>query len=78
MFDKELFISLCETYGVEFSDTAEGPMIYGNERPYVVTENDIYRVFAPRQLFFEHLSSKTSTKVKKNSFYLPEDYAMAC
>lgn len=78
MFDKDLFLSLCEKYGVELSETASSPMIKDGMGVHTITNDDVNRVFAPCQAYFEYLSNKTSARVAVSEFYLQEDYAIAC
>ena len=54
MFDKDLFLSLCEKYDVELSVTATSPMIKEGEQAHVITEDDVSRVFTPCQTYFEY------------------------
>jgi hypothetical protein len=78
MFNKDLFLSLCEKYGVELSETAISPMIKDGEQVHVITNDDVNRVFAPCQAYFGYSSNKTNARVDAPEFYLPEDYAIAC
>lgn len=45
MFDKDLFLSLCEKYDVELRETAISPMIKEGEQVRVIADNDIYRKY---------------------------------
>ena len=78
MFDKDLFLSLCEKYGVELSETATSPMIRDGEQMHVITNDDVNRVFTPCQTYFGYLSNKTNAKVEVPAFNLRGDYAIAC
>lgn len=50
MFDKELFLSLCEKYDVELSVAATSPMINEGGQVHVITDDDVGRIFVPYQL----------------------------
>lgn len=52
MFDKDLFLSLCEKYDVELSDTAIRPMIKDGGRVREITNDDVNRIFVPCQTYF--------------------------
>ena len=54
MFDKDLFLSLCEKYDVELSVTTTSPMIKEGEQAYTITEDDVSRVCTPCQTYFEY------------------------
>ena len=47
MFDKDLFLALCEKYDVELSKTAPAPMIREGDKVCEITINDIKRIFTP-------------------------------
>lgn len=78
MFDKDLFLSLCEKYGVELSATATSPMIKEGEQAHTITNDDVSRVFTPCQTYFEYSTTRINAKVEPPAFYLQEDYAIAC
>lgn len=78
MFDKDLFFSLCERYGVELSETLDVPMIKEGGEMHEITESDVKRIFAPHQTYCEYSANRISAKVKATEFYLQEDYAIAC
>jgi len=78
MFNKDLFLSLCEKYNVELSDTATCPMIKDGEQVRTITEDDVSRVFMPCQTYFGYSSNKINARVNVPAFYLQEDYAIAC
>lgn len=40
MFDKDLFLSLCEKYNVELSATATSPMIKNGEQIHPIADNN--------------------------------------
>lgn len=42
MFDKDLFLSLCEKYDVELSETATRPMIREGIEVHAITDDDGY------------------------------------
>lgn len=46
MFDKDLFLSLCEKYDVELSKTAMSPMLKDGDQAHAITNDDVNRVFA--------------------------------
>lgn len=62
MFDKDLFLSLCEKYNVEFSDTATSPMIRENLDVHAITKNDVNRIFASCQTYFVYSSDTIDVK----------------
>lgn len=78
MFDKDLFLSLCEKYGVELSETASGPMIKDGMEVRAITDDDVNRIFAPCQTYFGYSDYKTNARVVAPEFYLKDDYAIAC
>ena len=78
MFDKDLFLSLCEKYDVELSKTAMSPMLKDGDQAHAITNDDVNRVFAPCQTYFDYSCNKTNAKVEVPVFYLQEDYAVAC
>ncbi|HCO28083.1 MAG TPA: hypothetical protein DIT54_01270 [Lachnospiraceae bacterium] len=78
MFDKDLFFSLCEKYNVELSKTANKPMIRDGKEVHAITEEDINRVFAPCQVYFDYSSNQIDANVVSTAFYLTEDFAVAC
>ena len=78
MFNKELFLSLCEKYGVEFSETATSPMIKEGMQIHAITEDDVIRLFASRQICFGYSENKINARVGVPVFDLQEDYAIAC
>lgn len=41
MFDKDLFLSICEKYDVEFSQTADSPMLREGEEIHSITSDDV-------------------------------------
>ena len=53
MFDKDLFLSLCEKYDVELSKTAMSPMLKDGDQAHAITNDDVNRVFAPCQTYFD-------------------------
>lgn len=78
MFDKDLFISLCEKYGVEFSDTASSPMIKKGEDVRPLLEEDVKSIFKLHRISFEYLTNTNKIKNVESKFYLDDDCAMAC
>lgn len=78
MFDKDLFLSLCEKYDVELSDTAISPMIKDGERAHEITVDDVSRVFMPCQTYFGYSSNKINARINSPAFSLQEGYAVAC
>ena len=78
MFNKELFLSLCEKYNVELSETVTSPMIKDGDQIHEITNDDVNRVFSPCQAYFGYSSNRISVKVEVPVFYLQEDYAIAC
>lgn len=78
MFDKDLFLSLCEKYDVELSETATSPMIREGIEVHTITDDDVNRIFSPCQTYFGYSGNKISTKTVVPEFYLMDDYAIAC
>lgn len=78
MFNKDLFLSLCEKYNVELSETASSPMIREGEQTHVITKNDMDRIFTPYRTFFGYSNNKINANIKNSTFYLQEEYAIAC
>lgn len=78
MFDKDLFLSLCEKYDVELSETASSPMIKAGMEVHAITNDDVNRIFAPCQTYFGYSSNKINARVVVSEFYLKDDYAIAC
>ena len=78
MFDKDLFLSLCEKYDVELSETATSPMIREGIEVHEITDVDVNRIFSPCQTYFGYSGNKISTKMAVPEFYLMDDYAIAC
>ena len=78
MFDKELFLSLCKKYNVELSNTATSPMIKVGTDTHEITENDIKCAFELHQTYFDYLDNSLTTKEKNLTYYLCEDYGIAC
>ncbi|SEF89886.1 hypothetical protein SAMN05216537_11253 [Lachnospira multipara] len=44
MFDKYLFLSICEKYDIEFSQTADSPILREGEVIHPITCNDIIKL----------------------------------
>lgn len=78
MFDKDLFLSLCEKYDVELSETATSPMIKEGMELHPITDDDLNRIFSSYQTYVGYSCSKTNTKSVAPEFYLNDDYAIAC
>lgn len=78
MFDKDLFLSLCEKYDVELSETAISPMIREGIEVHAITDDDVNRIFSPCQTYFGYSDNRISTKTAVPEFYLMDDYAIAC
>lgn len=78
MFDKNLFFALCEKYNVELSDSAKEPMIKDRNGVHSVTNEDVSRIFAPDQTFFEYSLEKLNTNIITATYYLQENLAIAC
>ena len=64
MFDKDLFLSLCEKYDVELSVTATSPMIKEGEQAHAITKDGVSRIFTPCQTYFEY--SRNGSKMLSN------------
>ena len=65
MFDKELFFSLCEKYGVEFSANTTVPQIKKNNAIHNLKYVDIHRILSPTQVQFEYIENSINAKNKK-------------
>ncbi len=78
MFDKNLFFALCEKYNVELSDSAKKPMLKDRNGVHAVTNEDVSRIFAPCQTFFEYSGEKLDSNIITTVYYLQEDFAIAC
>lgn len=78
MFNKDLFLSLCEKYKVELSETDTKPMLKEKERIHVIADEDVKRLFTPYQTFFEYSDNKIKTNIDLPEFSLQEDYFIAC
>lgn len=61
MFDKDLFLSLCEKYNVELSETATSPMIREGIEVREITDDDVNRIFSSCQTYFGYSGNKIST-----------------
>ena len=78
MFNKELFLSLCKKYNVELSNTAASPMIKVGTDTHEITESDVKFAFELPQAYFDYLDNSLATKIKNPTYYLCEDYGIAC
>lgn len=78
MFNKDLFLSLCEKYDVELSASVVSPMIKEGEQMHAITVDDVNRVFTPCQAYFGYSINKINARVEVPAFYLQDDYAIAC
>ena len=78
MFDKDLFFSLCEKYNVELSDSMDKPMIKGTNGIHPIANEDVKRVFTPCQTYFDYSDSKTKTNIVSTTYYIQDDFAIAC
>lgn len=78
MFNKDLFLSLCEKYNVEMSANATSPMIKDRGKIHEITVDDMNRIFSPCQIFFDYSDNKTNAKIEFSAFYMQEEYAIAC
>lgn len=78
MFNKDLFLSLCEKYNVELSASAVSPMIKEGEETHAITVDDINRVFTLCQACFGYSDCKINARVEMPVFLLQDDYAIAC
>lgn len=78
MFDKNLFLTLCEKYNVELSDSAKEPMIKDRNGVRAVTSEDVSRIFASCQTFFGYSGEKLDANIITSAYYLQEDFAIAC
>ena len=65
MFDKDLFLSLCEKYDVELSETATRPMIREGIEVHAITDDDVNRIFSPCQTL-DMMKYDSDNKVQKN------------
>lgn len=78
MFNRDLFFSLCEKYGIELSETATSPMIRDGSTVHAITDDDVNRIFSPCQTYFGYSDNKIRTKTVAPEFYLMDNYAIAC
>ena len=78
MFDKNLFLELCEKYNVELSNSAKEPMIKDGENEHAITNEDVSRIISTCQTFFGYSGEKFGAKVIKREYYFQEDFAIAC
>lgn len=78
MFDKDLFLALCEKYNVELSDSAKEPMIKDRNGIHAVTNEEVSHIFAPYQTFFGYSGEKLDANIRTSAYYLREDFAIAC
>ncbi len=62
MFNKDLFLSLCGKYDVELSDTLARPMMKVESELHDITNHDINRVFAPKQINFSYFGKQFSNR----------------
>ena len=60
MFDKKLFVPLCEKYDVEFSKTATKPMMQENNTTHAISKDDVWRIFS----FNENNTAREKEKEK--------------
>lgn len=49
MFNRELFYTLCDKYGVEFSDKYDKPMLKTEDGLRELVEQDVKDIFSKRQ-----------------------------
>lgn len=78
MFDKDLFLLLCEKYDVELSENATSPMVRDGMGVHAITSDDMKRIFSPCQTYFAYSGNMISANHIVPEFYLMEDYAIAC
>lgn len=78
MFDKQLFLALCEKYDVELSDGAKKPMIKDINGVHAITDEEVSRIFMPCKTFFGYSGKKLDVNVITTAYYLQEDFAIAC
>ena len=78
MFDKDLFYSLCEQYDVELSDSRDRPMLRDAENMHPVTGEDIRRILGTSQICFGHSDSRTKINVISRTYYIKDNFAVAC
>ena len=53
MFDKKLFFSVCEKYGVGMSTTTIHPMIKDRDEVHIIIDDDISKIFLTHTTYFE-------------------------
>lgn len=78
MFDKDLFYSLCEKYDVELSDRVDQPMLRDGDGMHPVTGEDIKRILGSYQFCFDHSDNRTKINTVSVTYYIQEDFAVAC
>ena len=55
MFDKDLFLSICEKYDVEFSQTADSLMLKEGEVIHSITSNDVNIRYLPKTINYSYI-----------------------
>lgn len=76
MFDKELFLSLCNMYGVDMSSTNSSPMIRDRYGVHVIDTDDVRRLLSTENIL---QSSNHSQTIHVNEiFYLSDNFGIAC
>lgn len=78
MFDKDLFLLLCEKYDVELSEINDAPVIKNGLIVHEITDEDVVRAFEFHQPYFEYFGNRINTETMMCEFSLLEDYAEAC
>ena len=79
MFDKKLFLSLCEKYGVEFSETATKPMVKLDSNYLPINKEVLITLFSPHQTLFAYSTNNSNMLIDANRFCpLTENFAIAC
>lgn len=79
MFDKKLFLSLCEKYGVEFSETATKPMVKLDSNYLPIDKEVLITLFSPNQTLFVYSTNKNNIPIDRTMFcHLTENFAIAC
>lgn len=78
MFDKDLFLLLCEKYNVELSESADRPLIKVGSEVHAVTAEDVNRIFTPCQTYFDYSGNRLNREVVFPEFYIEENFAIAC
>lgn len=74
MFDRDLFYSLCDKYGVELSDQYDRPMLKADDGLREITEADVKNLMPQFQEVFLYCNK---IELCDKNIYMPEDLLIA-